>query len=89
MAESPRRPRMKKGRRISDIANLREIKDNFQIFGRESQVFIDIVDGGDNTLDPGDYIEFYAKTCFPNFLNYYTFVILSPPSNSSNCIVLF
>ena len=35
--------------------------DNFQIFGRESQVFIDIVDGGDNTLDPGDYIEFYAE----------------------------
>jgi len=35
--------------------------DNFQIFGRESQVFIDVVDGGDNTMDPGDYIEFYAE----------------------------
>ncbi|MDC0314157.1 hypothetical protein OAL26_03425, partial [Flavobacteriales bacterium] len=35
--------------------------DNFQIFGRENEVFIDVNDGGDNTLDPGDYIEFYAE----------------------------
>jgi len=35
--------------------------DNFQIFGRENQVFISVIDGGDNTLDPGDYIEFYAE----------------------------
>ena len=35
--------------------------DNFQIFGRESQVSIAVIDGGDNTLDPGDYIEFYAE----------------------------
>jgi hypothetical protein len=34
--------------------------DNFQVFGRESEVFIDVIDGGDTTLDPGDYIEFYA-----------------------------
>ena len=35
--------------------------DNFQIFGRESEVFINVNDGGDNTMDPGDYIEFYAE----------------------------
>lgn len=35
--------------------------DNFQIFGRESEVFINVIDGGDNTFDPGDYIEFYAE----------------------------
>mgnify|MGYP003948263699 CR=1 FL=1 len=34
--------------------------DNFQVFGRESEVFINVIDGGDNTMDPGDYIEFYA-----------------------------
>ena len=35
--------------------------DNFQVFGRESEVFIKVIDGGDNTMDPGDYIEFYAE----------------------------
>jgi hypothetical protein len=35
--------------------------DNFQVFGRENEVFINVVDGGDNTMDPGDYIEFYAE----------------------------
>jgi len=35
--------------------------DNFKIFGRESEVFITVIDGGDNTMDPGDYIEFYAE----------------------------
>ena len=35
--------------------------DNFQVFGRENEVFIEVLDGGDNTMDPGDYIEFYAE----------------------------
>lgn len=35
--------------------------DNFQVFGRESEIFIAIMDGGDNTMNPGDYIEFYAE----------------------------
>ncbi len=35
--------------------------DNIQLFGREREVPIQIVDGGDNKLDSGDYILFHAK----------------------------
>ena len=35
--------------------------DHFQVFGRERQVPLYISDGGDNTLDNGDYIYFYAQ----------------------------
>ena len=35
--------------------------DNFQIFGRERQIPIYISDGGDNSLDNGDYILLYAE----------------------------
>lgn len=34
---------------------------NIQIFGREREVPIHIVDGGDNSIDPGDYLIFYAE----------------------------
>jgi hypothetical protein len=34
---------------------------NIQIFGREREVPIYVVDGGDNKLDSGDYILFHAK----------------------------
>lgn len=34
---------------------------NIQIFGKEREVPIHIEDGGDNTIDPGDYILFYAE----------------------------
>lgn len=34
---------------------------NFQIFGREQEVALHIVDGGDQTMDPGDYILFYTQ----------------------------
>ena len=33
---------------------------NIQMFGREKELPLHIVDGGDNTMDPGDYILFYA-----------------------------
>src|SRR5690606_13564702 len=32
----------------------------YQIFGREKEQPIRVIDGGDGFLDPGDYIEFYA-----------------------------
>lgn len=32
----------------------------FQVFGKEKEVPLYINDGGDGTLNPGDYIEFYA-----------------------------
>ncbi len=35
--------------------------NNFQIFGRERQIPIHIVDGGDNSLDNGDFIYLYAQ----------------------------
>lgn len=35
--------------------------NQFQIFGRQKEVPVFIVDGGDGFLDPGDYIEFYAN----------------------------
>jgi hypothetical protein len=34
---------------------------NIQLFGREQEVPVFINDGGDNVLDPGDYILFYAN----------------------------
>jgi hypothetical protein len=34
---------------------------NIQIFGREKELPLFITDGGDNSLDPGDYILFYAE----------------------------
>ncbi len=34
---------------------------NIQIFGREKEVPLHIVDGGDGTMDPGDYILFYTE----------------------------
>ena len=34
---------------------------NMQVFGREQEVPIHIVDGGDNVFGPGDYFLFYAK----------------------------
>src|SRR3989338_7951885 len=34
---------------------------NIQIFGREREIPLHIVDGGDNTMDPGDYILFYTE----------------------------
>ena len=34
---------------------------NIQIFGREKEIPILIEDGGDNTLNPGDYILFFAE----------------------------
>lgn len=34
---------------------------NIQIFGRENEVPLHIVDGGDNSFDPGDYILFYTE----------------------------
>lgn len=34
---------------------------NIQVFGREKEVPLYIVDGGDGTLDPGDYILFYTE----------------------------
>lgn len=33
---------------------------NIQVYGREKEVPLYIVDGGDSSLDPGDYILFYA-----------------------------
>ncbi len=47
---------------------------NIQIFGREEELPIHIEDGGDNSLDSGDYILFYAQkndgwldsTLYPN-----------------------
>lgn len=33
---------------------------NIQVFGREKEVPLYVVDGGDNVMDPGDYILFYA-----------------------------
>lgn len=44
------------GQSISSIPT-----SQFQIFARENEVPIHIEDGGDGILDPGDYIEFYAK----------------------------
>lgn len=35
--------------------------ENIQIFGREQEIPLHIVDGGDNSMDPGDYILFYAQ----------------------------
>lgn len=35
--------------------------DQFQVFGRETEQPIIVQDGGDGTLDAGDYIEFYAE----------------------------
>jgi hypothetical protein len=34
---------------------------NIQLFGREKEIPIYVVDGGDNQLNPGDYILFYAQ----------------------------
>jgi hypothetical protein len=34
---------------------------NIQIFGREKEVPLHIEDGGDSSIDPGDYILFYAQ----------------------------
>ncbi len=35
--------------------------ENFQLFGREKEVPLHIVDGGDSSMDGGDYILFFAK----------------------------
>lgn len=35
--------------------------DNIQIFGREKEIPLYIVDGNDNSIDPGDYILFYTE----------------------------
>lgn len=35
--------------------------ENVQLFGREKEIPLYINDGGDSSLDPGDYILFYAK----------------------------
>lgn len=35
--------------------------ENIQIFGKEQEIPIHIEDGGDNSIDPGDYILFYAE----------------------------
>ena len=35
--------------------------DNIQIFGREKEIPLYIEDGGDGTIDNGDYILFYAE----------------------------
>lgn len=35
--------------------------DNIQLFGKEREIPIHIEDGGDNSMDPGDYILFYAQ----------------------------
>lgn len=35
--------------------------DQFQIFGKEKEQPIRVIDGGDNSFDPGDYIEFFAE----------------------------
>jgi hypothetical protein len=34
--------------------------DRFQVFGREKELYLTVSDGGDGTIDPGDYIAFYA-----------------------------
>ncbi|MBU2020359.1 MAG: hypothetical protein KJ941_11995, partial [Bacteroidetes bacterium] len=34
---------------------------NIQVFGRESEVPLYVVDGGDNSFDAGDYLLFYAE----------------------------
>lgn len=35
--------------------------ENVQIFGREKEIPLYIVDGNDNSIDPGDYILFYTE----------------------------
>ena len=35
--------------------------DNIQLFGREREIPIHVEDGGDNSMDPGDYVLFYAE----------------------------
>jgi hypothetical protein len=35
--------------------------ENIQVFGKEKEIPIYIEDGGDNSIDPGDYILFYAE----------------------------
>lgn len=34
--------------------------DNLQVFGKEREQAIHVVDGGDGTMDPGDYLLFYG-----------------------------
>jgi hypothetical protein len=35
--------------------------DNIQMFGRQKEIPIQVVDGGNNMMNPGDYILFYAE----------------------------
>ena len=35
--------------------------DNIQIVGKEKEIPIHVADGGDNSIDPGDYVLFYAE----------------------------
>ncbi|MFT6245308.1 MAG: hypothetical protein ACJAXI_002078, partial [Crocinitomicaceae bacterium] len=35
--------------------------DNIQVFGKEKEIPIHVADGGDNSIDPGDYVLFYAE----------------------------
>ncbi|MDB0011523.1 hypothetical protein N9E20_01795, partial [Crocinitomicaceae bacterium] len=35
--------------------------ENFQVFGRDKELPIYIEDGGDSSIDPGDYILFFAE----------------------------
>jgi hypothetical protein len=35
--------------------------EDYQVFGRDKEVPINVVDGGDGVLNAGDYIEFYAE----------------------------
>lgn len=35
--------------------------NQFQIFGKERELALFVEDGGDNSFNPGDYIEFYAE----------------------------
>lgn len=37
------------------------LSENIQIFGKEREIPIYVEDGGDNAIDPGDYILFYAE----------------------------
>ena len=37
------------------------LSENIQIFGKEKEIPLYINDGGDNSIDPGDYILFYTQ----------------------------
>lgn len=68
------------------------LPQDFQVFGKEAEVYIEVEDGNDGSFDNGDYIQFYAQKndgCLDSLLYTNPNNILNPSYSLANDTLIY